>query len=248
MGSSGTTLALTGIANAFANANNLVTLSTGMALATTPAGNGTVPQAEINTLGNALASCVNSNGLLAGPTNATACYTLFTSALAGGTTGMQPTDTASAAINIAHYPGTNVPGLYGLAVATPPFSPGLMSEPNDFSVILLFGSTGGVGNPAVDGLGNVWMLPVNGRSAVFEFSPAGAPLSPSAGYTAGGVTDPQAIAIDVNGNVWIANSVNNPYQQEPQRHGTLRFRHCPLSPARGLHVKRGSPSAIWHCF
>ncbi len=45
--SSGSGLAQTGIANAFANATNLASISTGAALATTPAGNGTVPQAEI---------------------------------------------------------------------------------------------------------------------------------------------------------------------------------------------------------
>src|ERR1019366_8272488 len=92
VGSSGTTLAQTGIANAFANAGNLETLGTGMALATTPAGNGTVPQAAINTLGNILAACVNSTGTGA------ACTTLFANAESGGTTGTMATDTATAAI------------------------------------------------------------------------------------------------------------------------------------------------------
>ena len=45
--SSGTTLAQAEIAQAFAAVNNLVNIATGNALATTPAGNGTVPQAEI---------------------------------------------------------------------------------------------------------------------------------------------------------------------------------------------------------
>jgi hypothetical protein len=42
--SSGTTLAQTGIANAFANAASLANLSTGTALTAPPAGNGNVPQ------------------------------------------------------------------------------------------------------------------------------------------------------------------------------------------------------------
>ena len=107
VGSSGTALALTGIANAFANAANLETLGTGVALATTPAGNGTVPQAEINTLGNILAACVNSTGG-DGPPSLRRATTLFTNALSSGTTGTLPTDTATAAINIAHNPGVNV--------------------------------------------------------------------------------------------------------------------------------------------
>jgi hypothetical protein len=48
--SSGTSLARTGIANAFANAANLASISTGAALATTPGGHGTVPQSTINTV------------------------------------------------------------------------------------------------------------------------------------------------------------------------------------------------------
>ena len=78
--SSGTPLAQTGIFNADANALNLENIATGTALTTTPAGNGTVPQTTINTLANILAACVNSNGASTGPTNPTACYTLFNDA------------------------------------------------------------------------------------------------------------------------------------------------------------------------
>jgi hypothetical protein len=105
VGSSGTALALTGIQNAFANAANLETIGTGVALATTPAGNGTVPQATINTLANILASCVNSNG------TGSACSTLFANAMSGGTTGTMAADTATAAINIAHNPGAGITAL-----------------------------------------------------------------------------------------------------------------------------------------
>jgi hypothetical protein len=47
VGSSGTALAQVGVTNAFLNAANLARLSTGVALGTTPAANGTAPQAEI---------------------------------------------------------------------------------------------------------------------------------------------------------------------------------------------------------
>ncbi|HEY2861731.1 MAG TPA: hypothetical protein VGJ21_25245, partial [Terracidiphilus sp.] len=136
--SSGTALAQTGIQNAFANAANLADLGSGTAVATTPGGNGTAPQSEINTLGNILAACINSDGGVTGPTNPTACYTLFTSALSGGTTGTQPTDTATAAINIAHNPGANVATLFGLPTAQAPFAPVLSSAPNDWTVGIQF--------------------------------------------------------------------------------------------------------------
>ena len=102
--SSGTALAQAGIANAFANAANLVKLSTGVALTTTPAGNGTVPQATINALANILSVCVNPQQLL---WRATAARCWRMSCLAE-LTGPTPTDTATLAINIAHNPGSSL--------------------------------------------------------------------------------------------------------------------------------------------
>ena len=64
--SSGTAAAKLGIANASINAAILETLSTGVANASPPPGNGyyggggAVPQTTVNTLGNILAACVNS--------------------------------------------------------------------------------------------------------------------------------------------------------------------------------------------
>ena len=69
-------------------AASLADLSTGTALTTTVAG-GAVPQSEINTLADMLATCV-------GAMNASDCSALFESATADGTaSGAQPTDTAT---------------------------------------------------------------------------------------------------------------------------------------------------------
>ena len=72
-----TTTNTQGMADAFANANNIVNYTTGQAYTATPAANstGVVPQATINSLANILQDCVNSTG----PTS-TACATLFTNA------------------------------------------------------------------------------------------------------------------------------------------------------------------------
>jgi streptogramin lyase len=196
--SSGTPLAQTGIANAFANAANLANIAGGTALAVTSAGNGTVPQAEINTLANILAACINSTG----PTAAT-CSTLFTSAKDGSTT---PNDTATAAINIAHHPGSNLNVLYSLQTATAPFQPTLTFQPNDFTIALIF-TGGGVLYPtdvAVDSDGDVWVADNGAR--VSKFNALGAALSGSGGYTGGGLADPDKIAIDLSGNAWFANA------------------------------------------
>jgi hypothetical protein len=203
--SSGTALAKVGIANAFANATNLASLSTGTALTTTPAGNGTVPQAEINTLADVLASCVST---------ASSCSTLLGTATADGTaTGTRPTDTATAAINIAHHPAANIAALYGMAAANPSFAPVLGALPNDLGVVLLFaggglGQAAILGGLAVDGPGNVWVTNYS-YSNVVELASSGAVLSGANGYTGGGLNVPAGIAIDGSGNAWIANSGGN---------------------------------------
>jgi hypothetical protein len=203
--SSGTTLAKIGIKNAFANAANLADISTGNARAATPSGNGTVPQTLLNTLANILAACVNSDGSVNGPTNATACYTLLNNSLSAGSGGTVPSDTAIAAVNIAHNPGSNVAALIGLPTAQAPFSPSLSSTPNDLSVGIEF-SGGGLNDPvavAIDGFGYVWLADHGGAGTVTELSPAGVPMSPSGGYVGTTLSQFQGIAIDPSGNVWL---------------------------------------------
>jgi PKD repeat protein len=191
--SSGTALAKVGIANAFANAANLATLSTGAALATTPAGNGTVPQTEINTLANILADCVETSG-----PGSNGCQLLFTNAMSGGSTGTAPTDTATAAINIAHNPGANIAVLYGLA-SKGVFTPKLSAQPNDFTMMLSFTGGGmfniGTGGLVIDGSGNVWVV----GNSITILSSTGAILSGATGYTWGA-----GIAIDTSGNAWTS--------------------------------------------
>ncbi|MBB5317256.1 NHL repeat-containing protein [Tunturibacter empetritectus] len=198
--SSGTLLARTGIANAFANAANLAAISSGAALATTPAGNGTVPQSTINTLADILGACIGSIG-----PSSKACSTLLINAPSSGSNGTLPTDTATAAINIAHNPASNVATLYALAAATPLFSPTLTTQPNDFTVGLNFTGSGLSESQriVIDGSGNAWVI---NTSSVTEFSSSGSALSGANGFTAGGINNPQGIAIDNNGNAWIANT------------------------------------------
>jgi hypothetical protein len=191
--SSGTVLAQTGIANAFANAGSLVTLSTGTALATTPSGNGTVPQAEINTLANILAACVNSSGSLVSPAP---CYEIEIA------TATSSFNTAKAAIRIAHAPVSNVAALYALSTATPPFGPALTAQPNDWTISIAY-TGGGLSSPngiAIDGAGNAWVLDMGGTFSVSELSSSGVFL----GYFGGGT----GIAIDPSGNVWITSDTS----------------------------------------
>jgi len=175
--SSSTALSKQGIANAFAMATNLVDMKLGLALAS-PASNtnGTAPQQEINTLANILAACVNT----AGP-GSSACSTLLPAA--ASTSGTTPTDTATAAINIAQNPAANVMTLYGIPTPGAPFGPVLTAQPNDWTVVLNFPQSFSQLSPTnappqfrIDNLGNAWVSPY-GVSHLYEFSPLGASMA-----------------------------------------------------------------------
>lgn len=196
--SSGSPLALVGVANAFVNASHLGPTNTGIAPATLPSGSATVPQTTINTLANILSACIHSSGATSSP-----CQSLL------GDAGSAPPyrDTASAMIAIAHSPASAVSTLFAQQPSTPPFTPYLSAAPNDFSLGLVF--TGGginlTNGMAVDAMGNVWST--NDSFYLTEISSAGVFLSGSSGYLTDAYT-PGPIAIDLNDNVWIGNGAH----------------------------------------
>jgi hypothetical protein len=196
-------LAKIGMANAFGNAANLVNLATGTAFTTTgsvpvtnPVTSIVVPQAQINTIADVLAACVNTPSTVASPSSS--CSTLLSTATSDGTaTGIQPTDTATAAINIARHPTANIATLYGLIAAQgAAFVPDVAPAPADFTVSILYpqGGTGTVGI-AADGLGNVF--------ATFGSGALLYKITPAAVETATGVAGPRHLAVDASNNVWV---------------------------------------------
>jgi streptogramin lyase len=190
-----------GLENSFQLVNNLVNTATGTALAVTPAGNGTAPQATINTLANIVASCVNSTG------TGGACIALAAAATPSG--GTAPTDTIQGVLNVARNPSNNVSTLFGLASAEPPFQPTLKVAPNDWTVALNY-KGGGLNSPdavSIDSLGDVWIG--DNSSRVVELSSTGAVLSGPGGFTGGGISGPRGMAIDPSGDVWVANFFGN---------------------------------------
>jgi hypothetical protein len=206
LASSGSALAIMGLSNAGLNSANLVNLATGLPVANSTGI--TRPVATIYTLGDILAACVNGKS---GNTN---CSTLFTYTQSSGTTGTGASDTATAAINLAHNPYPSAAGmtaLYGLVPATgAPFAGGLTSQPNDFTVSLNY-TGGGLNGPfsvAIDGSGNAWAANP-GANSVSEFSSTGAAISPAAGYTGGGLNYCNWITIDGSGSAWTSNSGNS---------------------------------------
>jgi streptogramin lyase len=188
----------TGITNAFALINDLVDVTAGTAPGPSLPTGASVNTAELNTLGNILASCVNSNG-------GSNCTQLLTTAV--NANGTAATDVSAAALNIAARPAVAVSTLFGFSSATPPFVPTLTSAPNDWTVaITLTGS--GIKSPwniAIDALGNAWITNT-ASNAITKLSPTGAPLSGTTGFTSVGLLGPQGIAIDTSNRAWIANT------------------------------------------
>lgn len=222
-----------GFAHAFATVSNLVDITTGEVLATTPAGYGTVPQAEINTLADAINTCAATAG--GAPGDGSPCSAFFeasnVSPLGLGVPANSPTTILQAVLEVAQYPSNlySAPSsgapLFNLVsgLANPPYTPVLSDAPLDWSIAISFtgGGLGGVSRSspqssamAIDASGNVWVA--NRRiSSVSELSNLGAPLSPftegstvasSGGFKGGGLNYPQQIAMDQQGSAWVLNS------------------------------------------
>jgi hypothetical protein len=114
------------VAAAFANVKTMTDVSTGLA-PTAIIGSGIVPQATIYSLANSIAGCVNSSLI------SSTCSTLFSYT---GTSS--DSNTAQAAINIAHSPATHAADIYALAGTKPPFEPTLQNAPDTWAIQVLF--------------------------------------------------------------------------------------------------------------
>jgi len=199
-----------GLTHAFTTANNLVSVSTGTVNATTPSGLGTIPVAEINTLADALATCVNSTGVGGN------CATLFAATAVGG---VQPTSTATAMYNITTHPTLGTTALYNLATPTPPYTPILpvgfnaftnsnSGIPNDWSLAIVYRAPN-LNAPtylAIDSQDNVWAA--GGNRTALQFSNAGA-LTYSVVSTTNqlsGNNYNQVLSVDLNDTLWTDNN------------------------------------------
>jgi hypothetical protein len=217
--SSGTPNALAGVRNAFAARSNLVDFA-GIVLLSTPGGNGTAPQGEINELANMLNLCVSTaidpNG---------DCKTLFNLTVPPSTSNSSPQcnrarDTVCALRNIIDHPDNNVPAMYSTLNAQggvyQPTRTGLPTN-SDWTLVIPYGApnllpiSGNV-SPwflAIDKEGNVWATAFGGKS-VTEFGPQGnvrLVVGDATNKTSlYGLNFPTGIAIDHQNNVWVGNN------------------------------------------
>jgi streptogramin lyase len=198
-----------GLANAFAVINELVNTANGTLPGPTLPAGATLPTTEIDTLADILAQCVNSAGGVAG--DGSGCGDLFNLAPnAAGT--VYPTDTITAAMNIAQNPGRNATNLNQLQSANPVFMPSIdtNAQVNDWTLAITY-TGGGLNAPtsvATDAAGSVWVTN-SGNASVTKLDYTGTAISGASGFTAGGFNNPSAIAIDGSGNAWVANMGSN---------------------------------------
>ena len=232
------TQALLGIANAANTAAQLYNIQGSSTLISTSGdgeghlannltanGNGIVPEATIDSLANILAACVDSVPTTVG-TPTTQCADLFNIARADGTTtGAEPIDSATAAINIARYPAGNhsstlvdatyVSDIFNISSGTVPYVPALVNVPNDWTIAINYpvSSTAyfTASNPAfglaesveVDGNGDIWVTGQTNFSIV-RLNNLGVIYPATAANDLGYI--PGYVSVDGSNNAWTGNA------------------------------------------
>jgi len=116
------------LANAFTLAGEYVNTSTGATPGANVPSGYTVPTAELNTLADILATCVNSTGGVAG--DSSLCGNLFSLTTPSGSPA--PTDTIGAMLNLVNNPLQNTAGLFGMVSSSGPYQPTLTQTPATF--------------------------------------------------------------------------------------------------------------------
>jgi hypothetical protein len=202
IGSSATNMA--GLARAFASVKKLANYSTGKSTGTSLPAGAVGPVAEVNTLADALASCINTHGGSASSStvnDSSNCGLLFSAATPSN--GTTPADTITAAMNIAQHPANNVTNICAMATVNSPFSPRVVCNTlNDWTMSIVYSP--GLASPkttTIDGSGNIWIANSSSNS-VTELAQTGAVVGT---YSGNGLNAPAAIAIDSTGNAWVAN-------------------------------------------
>jgi hypothetical protein len=197
-----------GLQLAFAASSEVVNTSTGLFPGNLPSG-ATLPTAELNTLADVLEACINSKGGVAND-GSTSCGSLF-GLTPNAADAAYPTDTITAAMNMAQNPARNVTPLNNLVGGTPAFEPNLGTPPNAWTVAIDY-TGGGMNQPttiAADQSGNIW-VGNSGSQAVSLFDNLGNSKLGTTGAALAGT--PGGVAIDLSGNAWVTASNSEVYE------------------------------------
>ena len=162
---------------------------------------------KLNSLADALVSCVDSPG-----PDFTPCDSLYAAATPPG--GAVPTNTLQASLNVALNPTTNVQAIYNqIALIAPepiPYTPFLSSTPLNWILSIEY-TNAAIQAPnaiAIDADGAAWVLNMmggTGTGSLLKISP-GAVFS---GPFTDSIVSPFGAAIDASGIIWVTNQSNN---------------------------------------
>jgi hypothetical protein len=198
--------------NAFNLAQQLFSVSTTGGANTSSATlvNATFPAAKINTMANIVADCINSGGVTS---SSSPCYTLLENATSTGVagSGVIPSDTASALINITHNVQSNVSAIYALA-SNPyaPYTPTLTGAPADFVMPITYSAPTMYDPYEVVIDGNGYVLALSDYKASGTAGPTITRFSPTTGFV--GTSTLSAVsgaAIDQSNNILLVNINSN---------------------------------------
>jgi hypothetical protein len=128
---------------AFAQVNDYTNIALGTAPGPALPSGYTESSTALITLGDVLATCINSAGGVAN--DGSMCGQLFSSATPAG--GIAPTDTVGAILNILKNPTSNVAAIYGLLGSNAPFQPTLASAPASWALTIT--APAGVSTPPI---------------------------------------------------------------------------------------------------
>jgi len=185
----------TSASNAMAQYNNLVTVGGAI---NTSTGLGTTTTNALNTLANALASCVETAG---------SCSGYFNAAVNGSATGASSMMQAMYNTLNTSSSQTNIYNVAFPLAASTGFSMSSSTIPGGFTfnnVLPVTTNTFSIGSAtqqlAVDVSGNIWVTTHGASNNVLQLSPTGVTLG-----TFSTPNHARGIAIDASGNLWVCN-------------------------------------------
>lgn len=242
---SGDALALRIAAGNVPNLVNLETGGLGSVIQDPLNSSQTTTMAKLNTLGILLSACVTAKP--------DACNKFFEAATPPG--GVAPTNTLSAAQNIARHPWHQADKLFNLLDKFFPVPAGkrtrevalipyLNFAPSAWTLSLVYSGGGysGVGGIAIDGEGNMWAADnflVGSQTTIFaqfgggisKFAPNGQPVSPMiTGFLGGGVDSAGwDLAISADDKVWVTSLIGSTISVFDRKTGQ------PISPETGYN-------------
>ena len=120
--------------NAVSNVPEFINLAQGSSPGTPTSTSSFTENNKLYGLADVFAACVSSSGGKAG--DGSPCGQLFSMATSAG--GSAPTDTMTAAIQIAQNPDNNVAGIYGLVKGSTAFEPTVTAAPSDWTLTLSY--------------------------------------------------------------------------------------------------------------